>query len=124
RYVSTGHLVFLRQGTLMAVRFDPARLEVIGQPSPLVENVMQAFATNSGYNTGAGQFNVSDSGALIYAAGGILRDLQSSLVWVDQKGIEQAVTPLQSSFVAPRLSPDGQRITYVTSDLLTYPQKA
>jgi len=33
RYVPTGHLVFMRQGTLMAVRFDPARLEVVGQPS-------------------------------------------------------------------------------------------
>ena len=43
RYVPTGHLVFLRQGTLMAVRFDLARLEVIGQPVALVENVMQAF---------------------------------------------------------------------------------
>ncbi len=115
RYVPTGHLVFLRQGTLMAVRFDPARLEVIGQPSPLVENVMQAFSTNGGYNTGAGQFSVSDSGALIYAAGGILPDMQNSLVWVDQRGIEQPVTPLQMPFFAPRLSPDGQRITYVTA---------
>ncbi|MGA2260912.1 MAG: hypothetical protein ABSH28_05715 [Acidobacteriota bacterium] len=88
---------------------------MIGQPSPLVENVMQAFSTNSGYNTGAGQFNVSDSGALIYAAGGILPDMQNSLVWVDQRGVEQPVTPLQSAFFAPRLSPDGQRITYSTA---------
>ncbi|MDD1751145.1 MAG: serine/threonine-protein kinase, partial [Methanothrix sp.] len=55
RYVSTGHLVFLQQGILMAVRFDPARLEVIGQPIPLVENVMQAFASSSNYHTVAGQ---------------------------------------------------------------------
>jgi len=116
KYVSTGHLVFLKQGTLMTLRFDPAGLKVIGQPSPLVENVMQAFAaTDSGYNTGAGQFGVSDSGALVYAAGGILPDPKDSLVWVDQKGIEQPVTPLRFPFLAPRLSPDGQRITYVTS---------
>ncbi|MGA2263295.1 MAG: protein kinase [Acidobacteriota bacterium] len=115
RYIPTGHLVFLRQGTLMAVRFDPARLEVIGEPSPLVDNVMQAFSTSGGYNTGAGQFNVSDSGELIYAAGGILQDRQSSLVWVDQRGTEQPVASLQLPFFAPRLSPDGQRITYVTA---------
>jgi serine/threonine-protein kinase len=114
RYVPTGHLVFLRQGTLMAVRFDPARLEVIGQPFPLVENVMQDSSAGGGYNTVAGQFDVSDSGALIYAAGGILPDTQNSLVWVDQNGIEQSVTPLQMPFLAPRLSPNGQRITYVT----------
>jgi serine/threonine-protein kinase len=114
RYVPTGHLVFLEQGTLMAVRFDPAGPEVIGQPFPLVENVMQAFATNSNHNTGAGQFSVSDSGALVYVAGGILPDMQNSLVWVDQRGIEQPVTPLQFPFSFPRLSPDGQRIAYDT----------
>jgi len=37
RFAPTGHLVFLRQGTLMAVRFDPARLDVIGQPFALVK---------------------------------------------------------------------------------------
>jgi Tol biopolymer transport system component len=42
--------------------------------------------------------------------------MQNSLVWVDQRVIEQPVTlsPLQMPFFAPRLSPDGQRITYVT----------
>ncbi len=113
-YVSTGHLVFLRQGTLMAARFDPARSEVVGQPAPLVEDVMQAFATSLQFNTGAGQFAVADSGALVYAAGGVLPDKQHSLVWVDQQGTEQPATPLQKPFFAPRLSPDGQRIAYAT----------
>jgi eukaryotic-like serine/threonine-protein kinase len=114
RYIPTGHLVFLSQGTLMAVQFNPAKLEIIGQPSPLIENVLQTFAENTGWNTGAGQFSVSNTGALIYAAGGILPESRNSLVWVDRSGTEQAVTPLQMPFFAPRLSPDGQRITYVT----------
>jgi serine/threonine protein kinase len=116
RYVATGHLVFLRQGTLMAVRFDLARLEVIGQPCPLIENVVQAFSSgNSPDNTGAGQFAISDTGTLIYAEGGIVQNPQSSLVWVDQKGVEQPVTDLKFPFYAPRLSPDGQRIAYGSS---------
>jgi len=98
----------------MAVRFDLARLEVIGQPSPLVENVMQSFAPNVFHNSGAGQFSVSDSGALIYAAGGLLPDPKNSLVWVDQNGMEQAIPSSPMPFAYPRLSPDGQRITYVT----------
>jgi serine/threonine protein kinase len=114
RYVPTGHLVFLRQGTLMAVQFDPARMDVIGQPVALVDNVMQAFSTNNGYHTGAGQFGISDTGSLIYAAGAILPDLMNSLVWVDQKGTEQLATALRFPFFAPRLSPDGHRIAYVT----------
>ena len=93
RYVPTGHLVFLRQGTLMAVRFDLARLEVIGQPiSPRGKRHASLCPNGCTHNTVAGQFSVSDSGSLIYAAGGILPDMQNSLVWVDQRGIEQPVT--------------------------------
>ena len=114
RYVPTGHLVFLKQGTLMAVRFDLARLEVTGQPVPLVENVMQAFSTDTWHNSAAGQFDISDTGLLIYATGGVPPPLNNSLVWVDQRGIEQPVTALQFPFFAPRLSPDGQRIAYTT----------
>jgi serine/threonine-protein kinase len=114
RYVPTGHLVFLRLGTLMAVRFDPARMEVIGQPVALVENVMQSFSPSITYNTGAGQFGISATGWLLYAAGGIVPDLKNSLVWVDQRGIEQPVMDLQQPFLAPRLSPDGRRIVYGT----------
>jgi Tol biopolymer transport system component/predicted Ser/Thr protein kinase len=112
RYVSTGHIVFLRRGILMAVRFDPATLEVIGQPVALVENVMQAFPGNAAYYTCAGQFGISDTGSLLYAAGGIPHEDKNLLVWVDQKGTEQPVTNLQFPFSAARLSPDGQRIAY------------
>ncbi|MGB8960039.1 MAG: protein kinase [Candidatus Aminicenantales bacterium] len=114
RYVPTGHLVFLRQGTLMAVRFDLARMEIVGQPVELVENVMQAFASSSFIgHTGAGQFGISDTGSLIYIAGGIVPATMDSLVWVDHKGSAQPVMASQSSLFAPRLSPDGQRIAYI-----------
>ncbi len=116
RYVPTGHLVFLRQGTLMAVRFDLARLEVIGQPVAARGKRHASLQHRApAYNTGAGQFGISDTGSLIYAAGGIVPDRKNSLVWVDQRGIEQPVTALQFPFFAPRLSPDGQRIAYVTA---------
>jgi len=83
RYVPTGHLVFLRQGTLMAMRFNLARLEVVGQPVALAENVMQSSSPASAYHTGAGQFGISDTGSIIYAAGDIVPDLRNTLVWVD-----------------------------------------
>jgi len=116
KFLAGGYLVFLRQGTLMAARFDPDRLELISQAYPIRANVMQALTgKNATYNSGAGQFAISDSGAIVYAAGGVMPPSQNSLVWVDQKGVEQSAAPIRLSFLSPRLSPDGQRIAYQTS---------
>ena len=112
RYVDSGHLVYMKSGTLMAVPFDVASQQVTGAPVALIENVMQAVnAPNFGDETGAGQFAVSASGTLLYALGGIGPIRQSSLVWVDRTG---AVTPLAAVPPAPqlqpRLSPDGRKL--------------
>ena len=47
RYVPTGHLVYARAGTLMAVPFDLAGLRVTGPPVPVVEGVMEATLTGA-----------------------------------------------------------------------------
>ncbi|MBI1955764.1 MAG: PD40 domain-containing protein [Acidobacteria bacterium] len=46
RYVPTGHLVYVRGGTLMAVPLDLERLEITGTAVPVVEHVVQS--TTSG----------------------------------------------------------------------------
>jgi len=115
RYLSSGYLVFLRQGTLMAVRFDADRLELKGQPYPVIADVMQELAGTSSYeNSAAGQYAVSDSGTMVYAAGKMISPFQDSLVWVDQKGDVQPAAPLKGPFLSVRLSPDGKRIAYTT----------
>jgi len=114
RFVPTGHLVFVRQGVLMAVPFDLGKRQMTGQPFPVVPNVIQSLNTAS-KNTTAGQFSISDSGAMIYAAGGVLPDREESLVWVDRKGNSQTIAPFKAPFWAPRLSPDGTRIAYITA---------
>ena len=113
RYVPSGHLIFLRQGTLMAVPFDLQRMEITGPPVEMVTNVIQALNSFGG-NTGAGQFVISDSGTLVYATGSFSSDREDDLVWVDRKGMTQTITSFKAPFWAPRLSPDGQRIAYVT----------
>jgi hypothetical protein len=115
RYVGTGHVVFLRRGTLMAAPFDLNKLDFTGQPSSVVGGIMQALnAGHSHYDTAAGQFSTSASGALIYASGGILPDMQNSLVWVDHKGKAEPITPVSAPYICPRLSPDGAKISYLT----------
>ncbi|MDA2915179.1 hypothetical protein MYX77_14730, partial [Acidobacteriia bacterium AH_259_A11_L15] len=39
-YAPTGHLVFARAGSILAVPFDLERLEVTGSEVPVVSNVM------------------------------------------------------------------------------------
>jgi serine/threonine-protein kinase len=113
RYIP-GQLVFLRQGKLMAVRFDLSTLTVIGEPEPFKENVMQAFSDHAGLHSSAGQFAVSDTGTLVYVPGGIVPDENRSLVWVDRRGNELPVKGLQGHLSQPRISPDDKRIAYLT----------
>ncbi|MBM3303416.1 MAG: PD40 domain-containing protein, partial [Deltaproteobacteria bacterium] len=112
RYVPTGHLVFMKRGTLMAVRFDLAGQKIIGQPVPIRENVLQTLGISTTLHSLAGQFGISATGALVYARGDLVLTSMASLFWVDMKGTEELATDLRRPFLAPRLSPDGQRIAY------------
>jgi serine/threonine protein kinase/Tol biopolymer transport system component len=116
RYASTGHLVYVRMGTLMAVPFDPVRLAVTGGATGVIDGVMQAADRNSSYmdNTLAGQFTVSDAGALVYLTGGAVPAGDRSLAWVDRHGTSEALPAPPRSYTAPRLSPDGQRVAVHT----------
>ena len=106
RYVPTGHIVYGVDGTLRAVGFDLDRLDVFGNP----------VAVQEGVNTkgsGAVNFGVSDTGALLYVGGGS----QRTLVWVDRDGRE---APLLGHSPANlywgRLSPDGMRVAVNVSE--------
>ena len=104
-YVSTGHLVYAAEdGSVRAVPFDAASLEVTGNPVPLLEGV-------SVKNTGAANFTISDNGRLVYTVGGGGGvGGENSLVWVDREGQEEALSlPLQN-YYWPRVSPDGTRV--------------
>ena len=115
RYLSSGHLVYVRRGTLMAVRFDPERLEVTGGAVALITDVLQgANASSEQYDTGAGQFSVSSSGSLLYLAGGVVGDPERSLVWVNRTGVVQALPLPVRAYLSPRISPDGQRVVVWT----------
>jgi dipeptidyl aminopeptidase/acylaminoacyl peptidase len=119
RYVptgrETGHLVYFRRGRLMAVRFDPVRLEKSGDEVGLEADVMQGTnGMNSAADSGAAQAAVSSSGTLAYVAGGEVLDLSKRIVWVDRRG---RVKPLQvppKPYYVPRLSPDGRRVAVHT----------
>jgi eukaryotic-like serine/threonine-protein kinase len=97
------HLVYIHDGTILAVPFDSTRLEVTGSPVPLVEGVALAGQSS------AGQFAISRTGTLVYLPTGYASNSRQ-LVWVDRKGgREESLAAAPGSYQQPRLSPDGRR---------------
>ncbi len=113
----TGHLLFMRQGALMAVGFDPDQLVKEGDPVLIEEDVMQPLGMpNVNFDTGAAQLAVSSSGHLAYVRGGVFPIQAGTLMRVTPEG---GAEPLDSvslanfSFYYMRLSPGGDRLAFV-----------
>ena len=117
RYVASGHILFMRRGTLMAAPFDSERLALTGGAVSVVPDVMQAANIgNSVDDSGAGQFAVSLRGVLAYVTGGMMSDEERELVWVNRDGTAEAIPAPKREYVsAVRVSPDGTRILAFTS---------
>ena len=120
RYLPTGHLVFARQGALMAVAFDARKLKVRGEAVELIPSVMQSLkGGNPEVNWGYAQYAVSDTGTIAYADGGRYPGAQSRVLWVDPEGQGDArEVPIAVPFpttVQRRVSPDGTRIALLRS---------
>jgi serine/threonine protein kinase/Tol biopolymer transport system component len=102
RYVPSGHIVYAHAGSLMAVPFDLKRLEVSGEPVPVVEGIVTTAATSGG-----AEYDVAPSGLLAYVPG-TARAPQSSLVWVDRQGVGKKLPTPLNNYSNPRISPDGK----------------
>ena len=108
-YSPPGLLLFHRDGTLFAQRFDANRLELKGEPQRVAEDIA--------YNpdNGRAAFGVSSNGVLIFRTGGAGRQHWQ---WIDRTGkmigSSRSVSNRNSGF---RLSPDGKRVAFSeTSD--------
>jgi eukaryotic-like serine/threonine-protein kinase len=111
RYVDSGHLVYVAAGGLRAVRFDPAALEVIGEPVPIPDQVMTL-------RSGIGNFSIARDGTLLYVArttGAAAWPLRS-LVWVDRSGREEPIPAEPRAFISARLSRDRTQLALEIRD--------
>jgi Tol biopolymer transport system component len=109
RYVPTGHLVYLRNNSLMAAPFDVATLTVGEARVPVVPGVFMDPAVPSG------NFAVSAAGALAYAPGDAA-EFERTLVTlppVDARAGPAPLLPARRYYAEPRVSPDGRRIAVV-----------
>jgi serine/threonine-protein kinase len=103
RYLPSGHLLYGTRGTLFAIPFDVDRLETHGSALPVVDGVA--------YNpAGFPEYDVSDTGTLIYRRGGIATNQLSTLQWLDGAGKKTPLSDKPRDYEWPSLSPDGQRL--------------
>ena len=104
-YAVTGHIIYGVEGTLRAVPFDLDRLEVTGEPVPVLEGVMTA-------GSGAAEFSLSADGSLVYVPGGNFQGM--TLAWVNRQGQATPLTEDSHPYGHVRLSPNGN---WATTDI-------
>ena len=102
-----GYLLFLREGSLMAQRFDARRVDLAGEAFPIAEGVGATFQK--------GFFSASSAGALAYrtgasAAGG------NQLIWFDRTGKNLGTVWDRGQYSTISLSPDGNRVAVERTD--------
>jgi len=105
RYLSSGHLLFMHDGTLYGAAFDLDTLTLKGRPVPLVEEVKFRVWEDVGH------FDVSQEGSLIYVKGTHKPRLHK-VEWVNREGIRQPLLPPDYYTGRVRLSPNGQYVAY------------
>ena len=102
-YAASGHVVFVRQGTLFTQAFDLACLSLSGDPVRLADEVV----VREGWSIAS--LSMSATGTLIYRAGS---SPNQQLVWVDRVGqeISRVGEVDRAGMGGPSLEPDGRRV--------------
>jgi Tol biopolymer transport system component len=102
-----GHLLFVRENTLMAQPVDPQSMQTAGDLFPVAEQV----STNvSGY----APCSISENGVLVYQTGSNALDRQH--IWFDRGGKELAAIGGPVPSLDFTLSPDAKRVLIVHGD--------
>ena len=105
KYLPTGHLLYSQSGGLWVVPFDLDLGQPTGDPTSVVDRVLElsfVFSANS-------HFTVSESGSLAYLPPSH-EEPSSVLASVDREGNESVLLETEGHFVYPRVSPDGRRV--------------
>ncbi|MEX2089648.1 MAG: protein kinase, partial [Bacteroidota bacterium] len=99
---ASGHLLYMRENSLMAHAFDPDALELKGDPFPI------GIGVHFNARFSVASFSVSNTGVLIYQ--GHSSSSTPELALMDLKGNKSFSLRNAEIFVSARLSRDGRRI--------------
>jgi Tol biopolymer transport system component len=111
-YASSGHLLFMRAGVLLAAPFDAENLEIKGAAVPVVEKILE------NPRIGAGQYAISKDGLLVYIPGGVTYG-EHELVFVDKVGNAKPLTANKRPYEDLTISPDGKYIATTIEGAVT-----
>ncbi len=106
RYIQTGHLIYESEGHLVAVPFDPERLETRGASRVVIDDVGVDHLGNAAYD-------ISTAGTLVYTPASASL---SRLVWKDRSGNTTPLKLRPRNYSMPVLSPDGHRFIDTIQD--------
>ena len=105
---ASGHLLYVRDRTLMAQAFDENKHELRGQPVPIAGQVQYDELTWRGV------FSSSPNGVLAYQGGNT--GANSRLVMFDRTGKEVKTIGAAADRISHKISPDGQRLAVGVMD--------
>jgi len=97
-----GYLIFPRERVLVAQPFDPARLELRGDPVPVADQI-----SVGGLSGRTGAFSVSETGVLAYQSG--FQEVRSQLTWWDRATKQTTGIGAPAAFGDVELSPDREQ---------------
>jgi serine/threonine protein kinase len=99
---AAGHLIFLREDTLMAQAFDPWKANTSGEPLPIAEGV--SFTSN----VYVAPVTASETGVLLFMSGGG----SSEMDWVDRTGKPLGLLGPTGSVWEPAISPNQKMLAF------------
>ncbi|MBI2214336.1 MAG: protein kinase [Acidobacteria bacterium] len=107
-HYAAGHLLWVRDGAIVAQRFDADAMKLEGDPIPVASSVR--------YTAGFfhGTFSVSDEGTLVYTS--VAPDQRVPLAWFDRSGRKISSLGGPELWAEAELSPDGKHLAAVLED--------
>jgi serine/threonine-protein kinase len=112
RYLPTGHLLYGRNGAILAARFDPRDLSKIGEAVQVVQEVLTPLGP-----LGTAHFTTSVAGTLLYLpgqAGGLTGD--RIIAAADRAGAVERLPPSAARYTHVRASRDGTFLALGSED--------
>jgi Tol biopolymer transport system component len=109
---ASDHLLFWRDGALMAQPFDAQSLQLSGEAVPVAEQVLMNLSEVRAV------FSVSENGVLVFQSGGRLSVTAATpLTWFERDGKQAGKLGEPAFGASPHISPDGQRVAAMLFDM-------